>query len=64
MTGQKQPRVFASYSWRDAALVQHLVSLLRAVDTPVFVDEQSINAGTEWRAEIGRQTLLGGDLIS
>jgi hypothetical protein len=51
-TEQNRYRVFASYSRRDAPLVQHLVSLLRAVDTGVFLDEQSIDAGTEWRAEI------------
>jgi TIR domain-containing protein len=52
VTNQKQYRVFVSYSRKDAPLVQHLVSLLRAIDTVPFLDEQSIDAGANWRADI------------
>lgn len=44
--------IFASYSRHDAPLVRHLVALLRAVETPVFLDQDTIPAGAQWRVEI------------
>jgi hypothetical protein len=49
-----RPKVFVSYSRRDAERVRKLVQLLRAVGTSVFRDEDDIEPGTRWQEEIAR----------
>ena len=44
--------VFASYSRKDAVLVRPLLGFFRAIDVPVFLDEQSIKPGQKWRIAI------------
>ena len=44
--------VFVSYSHADAALVGPIVSLLRATNTTVFRDADSIKLGKKWRQEL------------
>jgi len=41
--------IFISYSRKDAALVECVVSLLRAIGANAFRDKDSIPAGVKWR---------------
>ena len=52
MSTDRARRLFASYSRKDARRVHGLVRLIRASGAPVFLDVDSIPAGTKWRAEI------------
>jgi hypothetical protein len=52
MSPEPPALVFASYSRKDAVLVQQLLRLFEAVDVPVFRDEQSIKPGQKWRLAV------------
>jgi len=48
------PKIFVSYSRRDAAVVGTVASELRARGADVFVDTQELNAGP-WMGQLGRE---------
>jgi hypothetical protein len=49
-------RIFISYARRDAAeIADELADQLRALEHEVFLDVQSIRAGSRWRSELSRR---------
>ncbi len=48
--------IFVSYSRRNRSLVQPLVRLLRASGQDVFIDQENLDYGTNWR-EQGREAI-------
>jgi hypothetical protein len=55
-------RIFVSYSHRDAALVTPVVKLLRIRDGLVFQDQDRIEPGRQWQAELDR-ALVDANLV-
>jgi hypothetical protein len=56
-------RIFISYARKDAAeIADELADKLRAKEHEVFLDVQSIRAGSRWRSELSRR-IKWSDLI-
>jgi hypothetical protein len=52
MSADPVRRLFACYSRQDGRRVHELVRLIRVSGAPVFLDVDSIRAGTKWQTEI------------
>lgn len=46
--------IFVSYSRKDASLVVPLTKLLRASGHEVFLDQENLNYGEDWKEQLGR----------
>src|SRR5262245_11810963 len=43
------PGIFVSYSRKDSSLVRTIIALYRITDSRVFLDQESITPGRQWR---------------
>ena len=62
MSAPATKNLFASYSHKDGPAVHGLVRLLRVTGAPIFLDIDSIPAGTKWR-QIIEQAISRADAV-